>query len=409
MIAIVKYNAGNIGSVTNALNRLGVENKVTDNPDELRAADKVVFPGVGEASTAMKYLKERGLDKVIKNLKQPVLGICLGMQLMCAHSEEGDVDCLGIFDTVVKKFPNLPAPLKGESIHEGQKQLQHFKVPHMGWNGIGAIRTRKHKSVEQLVDETKLSFPPLGGARRVGGLARPHHTSTKREYADKREYAGDLRKNMTESEVILWSQIKSEQRGAKFSRQKPVGGFIPDYVCYDLKLIIEVDGLIHLSQKEEDQRRQEYLESLGYRVLRFQNPQIKNDLSYVLNLIDKAVDKRKVEFAKPPYPPRGGKVHGDGLNRPDFTSRSSPDQKQEITVFPDNTRKSKLLRAIRSTNDVYYVHSFYAVPNESAVAVCNYILTFASVMQRDNFYATQFHPEKSAAVGEQILENFLNL
>ncbi len=105
MIAIVKYNAGNIGSVTNALNRLGVESIVTDDPELLKKADKVIFPGVGEAGTAMKYLRERGLDKVIKELKQPVLGICLGMQLMCNHSEEGDTECLGIFDVRVKRFP----------------------------------------------------------------------------------------------------------------------------------------------------------------------------------------------------------------------------------------------------------------------------------------------------------------
>ena len=119
MIAIVKYNAGNIGSVTNALNRLGIENKVTDDPAELQAADKVIFPGVGEAGTAMKYLRERELDQVLINLKQPFLGICLGMQLMCNHSEEGDTKCLGIFDTDVKLFKS-----------------KEFKVPHMGWNSL---------------------------------------------------------------------------------------------------------------------------------------------------------------------------------------------------------------------------------------------------------------------------------
>ena len=104
-VAIVKYNAGNIMSVSYALQRLGIEPIVTDNPIELQQADKVIFPGVGEASTAMTYLRERGLDIVLKNLKQPFLGICLGMQLMGTHSEEGDTECLGIFDTMVKKFP----------------------------------------------------------------------------------------------------------------------------------------------------------------------------------------------------------------------------------------------------------------------------------------------------------------
>jgi len=117
-IAIVKYNAGNIMSVTYALNRLGIDPVVTDDPQVLAAADKVIFPGVGEASTAMKYLKEHQLDVVLKNLKQPFLGICLGMQLMGKHSEEGDTECLGIFNTTVKKFP------PGD------------KVPHMGWNQV---------------------------------------------------------------------------------------------------------------------------------------------------------------------------------------------------------------------------------------------------------------------------------
>ena len=122
MIAIVKYNAGNVFSVTCALQRLGVEPVVTDDPEVLRAADKVIFPGVGEASAAMGHLRASGLDKVIASLKQPVLGICIGMQLMCRHSEEGDVDGLGIFDTVVKRFDNTRCP--------------ECKVPHMGWNTV---------------------------------------------------------------------------------------------------------------------------------------------------------------------------------------------------------------------------------------------------------------------------------
>lgn len=208
MIAIVKYNAGNIGSVTNALNRLGVENKVTDDPAELQNVDKVIFPGVGEAGTAMKYLKDRGLDEVIKNLKQPVLGICLGMQLMCNHSEEGDTECLGIFDTDVKMFP----------------ETSGMKVPHMGWNS-------------------------LNNEFRLGN---------------------------------------NEHR----------------------------------------------------------NKQIQN---------------------------------------------------------------SKLLVSLTSDSDVYYVHSYYADVCENSIAVCDYILPFSSALQKDNFYATQFHPEKSAGIGEQILENFIKI
>lgn len=118
-VAIVKYNAGNIYSVVHALRRLGVEPVLTDDPAELRAADKVLFPGQGEASQAMGYLREHGLDEVIRSLQQPVLGICIGQQLMCRHSEEGDTDCLGIFPVDVKRF----RPTRHED-----------KVPHMGWN-----------------------------------------------------------------------------------------------------------------------------------------------------------------------------------------------------------------------------------------------------------------------------------
>lgn len=120
MIAIVKYNAGNIRSVKNALDRIGVESFLTDDPAALASADKVIFPGVGEASTAMNYLKERGLDEVLKSLTQPFLGICLGMQLMCQYSEENNTDCLGIFKEKVKLFPS-------EEI-----------VPHMGWNDFSS-------------------------------------------------------------------------------------------------------------------------------------------------------------------------------------------------------------------------------------------------------------------------------
>jgi imidazole glycerol-phosphate synthase subunit HisH len=119
-LAIIKYNAGNIQSVSFALERLGVEFQITDNIEEIQKADKVLFPGVGEASTTMKYLKDKDMDRVIRSLKQPVLGICLGMQLLCRHSEENNTDCLGIFDQPVKKF--IPA--------------NDMKVPHMGWNEI---------------------------------------------------------------------------------------------------------------------------------------------------------------------------------------------------------------------------------------------------------------------------------
>jgi glutamine amidotransferase len=219
MIAIVKYNAGNIGSVTNALHRLGIENKVTDDPAELQAADKVIFPGVGEAGSAMKYLRERGLDKVLKELQQPVLGICLGMQLMCNHSEEGDTDCLGLFDTAVKLF--RPSRVLGLS----------EKVPHMGWN------------------------------------------------------------------------------------------------------ILNTEG-------------------------RLADNETANDKNLKSGVLDQG---------------------------------------------------SLLMQGLRKQADVYYVHSYYAEICEHTIGVCDYILAFSSVLQKGNFYATQFHPEKSAGVGEQILKNFISL
>jgi glutamine amidotransferase len=120
MIAVIKDNAGNIRSVAFALERLGVEFTITDNHEEIQKADKVIFPGVGEASSTMKYLQDHKLDRVIKELKQPTLGICLGMQLMCSHSEENNTTCLGIFDEPVKLF----------------KPEHNEKVPHMGWNSI---------------------------------------------------------------------------------------------------------------------------------------------------------------------------------------------------------------------------------------------------------------------------------
>ncbi|WP_299123562.1 imidazole glycerol phosphate synthase subunit HisH [uncultured Tenacibaculum sp.] len=193
MIAIIKYNAGNIRSVQNAISRLGYESIITDDLEEIKQADKVIFPGVGEASSAMKYLKDRKLDRILISLKQPVLGICLGLQLMCKSSEEGNTKCLGIFDAETKKFP----PLK--------------KVPHMGWNNFSTIK------------------------------------------------------------------------------------------------------------------------------------------------------------------------------------------------------ESKITESINVNDDVYYVHGYYAELSEDTVATCNYIELFSTVMQRDNFYAMQFHPEKSASIGEKLLKNFLEL
>ncbi|MCC8037863.1 MAG: imidazole glycerol phosphate synthase subunit HisH [Bacteroidales bacterium] len=123
-IAVIRYNAGNNFSVLSALRRLGYEAIVTDDPAALAAADKVIFPGVGQASSAMEYLRKTGLDQVIRDLKQPVLGICIGQQLMCKRSEEGGgVDCLGIFDAEVKRF-----------------QSDELKIPHMGWDTLDQVR-----------------------------------------------------------------------------------------------------------------------------------------------------------------------------------------------------------------------------------------------------------------------------
>ncbi|BDD04873.1 imidazole glycerol phosphate synthase subunit HisH [Aureibacter tunicatorum] len=129
-LAIIKYNAGNVTSVVNALERLGVNPEITDDPEKIKSADKVIFPGVGEASSAMKYIRERNIDELILSLKQPFLGVCVGLQLMCKHSEEGDVDCLGIFDVNVRKFESDLA-----------------KVPHVGWNKIADMQGDLFKGI----------------------------------------------------------------------------------------------------------------------------------------------------------------------------------------------------------------------------------------------------------------------
>lgn len=209
-VAVVKYNAGNIFSVIHALQRMGVEPVLTDSAEELRNADKVIFPGQGEASNAMHYLRAHGLDQIIPSLRQPVLGICIGQQLMCRHSEEGDVDCLGIFNAEVKRFVPL--------CHED-------KIPHMGWNSLHFVQ--------------------------------------------------------------------SEDLGLKNEELMPMD--------------------------------------------------------------------------------------------------------------------SELFRGFAQGEFVYFVHSYYVPLCEHTAAVTDYIHPFSSAMHKDNFYATQFHPEKSGEVGQRILRNFLEL
>ena len=131
-VAIVKYNAGNIYSVVNAMKRLGNNPILTDDAEMLQKADRVLFPGQGQAKEAMEYLKAHQLDQVIKNLTQPVLGICVGQQLLCRHSEEGDVDCIGIFDVDVKRF---------------KPQKHEDKVPAMGWNELYDLKTDLYKGL----------------------------------------------------------------------------------------------------------------------------------------------------------------------------------------------------------------------------------------------------------------------
>ncbi len=134
-VAIVKYNAGNIYSVVNALRRMGIDPLLTDDAEQLQKADRVLFPGQGEARGAMEYLKARRLDEVIRDLKQPVFGICVGQQLLCKHSEEGDVDCIGIFDAEVKRF---------------QPEKHEDKVPCMGWNALYDLKSPLYKGFDEL-------------------------------------------------------------------------------------------------------------------------------------------------------------------------------------------------------------------------------------------------------------------
>jgi imidazole glycerol-phosphate synthase subunit HisH len=134
-VAIIKYNAGNIFSVVSALERLNMQYVLTDDEATIRSADKVIFPGVGEASSAMAYLKSKGLDSIIKSLNQPVLGICLGMQIMCARTEENDTDCLNIFNLEVRKFKN---------IDDGK-----IKIPHVGWNTITELKSPFFKNIKE--------------------------------------------------------------------------------------------------------------------------------------------------------------------------------------------------------------------------------------------------------------------
>lgn len=131
-VAIVKYNAGNIYSVVNALRRMEIEPVVTDDAETLRRADRVLFPGQGEARSAMAYLRQHGLDSVIRSLRQPVLGICVGQQLLCQHSEEGDTECLGVFPMSVRRF---------------QPTCHDDKIPQMGWNSLSRLRSPLFKGI----------------------------------------------------------------------------------------------------------------------------------------------------------------------------------------------------------------------------------------------------------------------
>lgn len=170
-LVIIKYNAGNIQSVLYALERIGREAIVSDDAALIRAADKVIFPGVGEASTAMDYLRGRGLDGLIRDLRQPVLGICLGMQLMCSYSEENDTDCLGIFDEQVRKF----VPGEANGADAGGDGGAVLKVPQIGWNNIYDLRSPLFEGVA----EKSYCYFVHGYYAALGG-----HTIAKTEYGE---------------------------------------------------------------------------------------------------------------------------------------------------------------------------------------------------------------------------------
>lgn len=167
---IIKYNAGNVFSVKCALKRIGAEAVVTDDAVAIRNADRVIFPGVGEASTAMAYLRTRGLDELIKSLSCPVLGICIGMQLLCSHSQEGDTDCLGIFDVPVLRFDNSPN--------------REMKIPQMGWN---TISVRKGSFIPDECDQRYAYFvhsyyvPLCGYTAATADYIQPYSAALQRD------------------------------------------------------------------------------------------------------------------------------------------------------------------------------------------------------------------------------------
>ena len=170
-LAIIRYNAGNIQSVQYALGRIGLAAVVTGDPEEIRTADKVIFPGVGEASTAMSYLRERGLDRLLRDLRQPVLGICLGMQLMCSYSEENDTTCTGIFGERVMRF----------NPDDGASRL---KVPQIGWNTIYGLKSALFRGVP----ENSYCYFVHGYYASLG-----HHTIAQTDYV--RPYSSALRRD----------------------------------------------------------------------------------------------------------------------------------------------------------------------------------------------------------------------
>jgi len=190
-IAIIDYNAGNVQSVIYALNRLDVSPVLTNDIETLQSADKVIFPGVGEASSCMKSLKKAGLDQVIPQLKQPFLGICIGLQLMCSHSEEGDTDCLGVFPLKVKKF------------NKKNSEGDIFKVPHMGWNTINELNSPLFHDIQEdaYVYYVHSFYAEID----------PHLTTAKTTYAS--EYSAALQKD--NFHAVQFHPEKSGQEGSK--------------------------------------------------------------------------------------------------------------------------------------------------------------------------------------------------